>query len=108
MIDKFLAIAARLLVLALSVAATDTNAAEPPAKLAQAAPPARAQTALDSQPDTRRFAFQRLDVDQSGLQPRVCVQVTRALRAEGVRCLDYVTVTPKLRPAAAVDGNGCA
>ncbi len=58
------------------------------------------------EPPPIRFAFQRLDIDQSGLQPRVCVQFTRPLQAEGVRYLDYLAVAPATaRPAISVDGN---
>lgn len=58
-----------------------------------------------AQSEAPRFGFQRLEVDQSGLQPRVCLQFTQPLRREGVRYLDYVVVSPAARPAAAVDGN---
>ena len=51
------------------------------------------------------FAFQRLEVDQSGLQPRVCLRFTGALRAEGVRYLDYLAIAPDPRPAASVEGE---
>ena len=44
------------------------------------------------------FAFQRLDIDQSGLQPVVCLRFTGALRGEGVRYSDYLAIAPDLRP----------
>jgi uncharacterized protein YfaS (alpha-2-macroglobulin family) len=62
-----------------------------------AAPPAPAEAP--------RFAFQRLEVDQSGLQPLVCLRFTQPLRAEGVRYLDYVALAPQARPAARVEGD---
>jgi alpha-2-macroglobulin len=86
-------------ILLLMGGSNEHSVATPKILLAQAAAPA------STAPDTPRFAFQRLDVDQSGLQPRVCVQFTQALRAQGVRYLDYVAVSPQARPAASVDGN---
>ena len=51
------------------------------------------------------FAFQRLEVDQSGLQPVVCLRFTGALRAEGVRYSDYLAIAPDPRPAVRVEGE---
>jgi hypothetical protein len=51
------------------------------------------------------FAFQRLEVDQSGLQPVLCLRFTGALRAEGVRYSDYLAIAPDPRPAVRVEGK---
>lgn len=51
------------------------------------------------------FAFQRLDIDQSGLQPAVCLRFTGALRGEGVRNSDYVAIAPDPRPGLRVEGQ---
>ena len=51
------------------------------------------------------FAFQRLDIDQSGLQPVVCLRFTGALRGEGVRYSDYLAIAPDPRPGLRVEGQ---
>ena len=51
------------------------------------------------------FAFQRLDIDQSGLQPAVCLRFTGALRGEGVRYSDYLAIAPDPRPGLRVEGQ---
>jgi uncharacterized protein YfaS (alpha-2-macroglobulin family) len=51
------------------------------------------------------FAFQRLDIDQSGLQPVVCLRFTGALRGEGVRYSDYLSIAPDPRPGLRVEGQ---
>jgi len=51
------------------------------------------------------FAFQRLDIDQSGLQPVVCLRFTGALRGEGVRYSDYLAIAPDPRPDLRVEGQ---
>jgi len=55
--------------------------------------------------DAPRFAFQRMDVDQSGLQPRVCLGFNAALQSEGVRPADYIATAPQLRLAASIEGE---
>ncbi len=52
---------------------------------------------LIAAPTAAPFAFQRLDIDQSGLQPVVCPRFTGALRGEGVRYSDYLAIAPDLR-----------
>ena len=54
---------------------------------------------------TPSFAFQRLEVDQTGLQPVVCLRFTGALRAEGVRYSDHLAIAPDPRPAVRVEGE---
>jgi hypothetical protein len=51
------------------------------------------------------FAFQRLDIDPSGLQPVVCLRFTGALCGEGVRYSDYLAMAPDPRPGLRVGGQ---
>jgi len=73
--------------------------------LGAVAPAALLAPAIAQQAEEPRFAFSRLDIDQSGLQPRVCLQFTRKLRAEGVRYLDYLSISPQARPGASVEDD---
>jgi hypothetical protein len=66
--------------------------------LAQPQPQGAAHTAAP-------FAFQRLAIDQSGLQPVVCLRFTGALRGEGVRNSDYLAIAPDPQPGLRVEGQ---
>lgn len=66
--------------------------------LAQPQPQGAAHTAAP-------FAFQRLAIDQSGLQPVVCLRFTGALCGEGVRYSDYLAMAPDPRPGLRVEGQ---
>ncbi|MEY4681870.1 MAG: hypothetical protein RLZZ276_3519 [Pseudomonadota bacterium] len=89
--------------LGLAFAAAVPGPAPVPLANAQQAPAQQAQPQAPQ--DEPRFAFRRLDVDHAGLQPRVCLQFTRKLRAEGVRYLDYVAIAPQARPGVSVEDD---
>jgi uncharacterized protein YfaS (alpha-2-macroglobulin family) len=70
------------------------------ALLVTGAAAALAQTVASEPP---RLAFERLEIDQSGLQPRVCLRFSAPLATEGVRYLDFLAIRPAVQPALSID-----